>query len=131
MKIIGVDFGSKRVGIAIADTATGMAFPKTVIDNDKDFFENFRKIMAEEKADQIVLGESKDFEGKDNAIMGKINEFKKRVENDLGQNVNFQPEFMTSQQAGRLQGENEMLDASAACIILQAYMDKQKQTDNK
>lgn len=129
MKIIGVDFGSKRVGIAVADTDAGMAFPKIVLDNNQTFFDEFKKLVEEENADLVVLGESKDFEGKDNLIMAKINQFKTKIENELGLSVRMHPEFMTSAQAIHDQGFNEMTDASAATIILQAYIDKQ--TNNK
>jgi hypothetical protein len=39
--------------------------------------------------------------------------------------VIYEPEFMTSVQASRITGENDMLDASAAALILQSYLDKQ------
>ena len=126
MKIIGVDFGSKRVGIATADTETKMAFPKSVLINNDGFFDMFSKICREENIELVVLGESKNFQMENNAIMKEINEFKDRVEKELSLKVGMQSEFMTSEQARREQGENDMLDASAATIILQSYLDKIK-----
>ncbi len=133
MKLIGVDFGSKRVGIAIAETEGGMAFPKCVIKRGADFFEQFKKICLSEGIQIVVLGESKDFKMQDNMIMKEIQEFKEKVEKEMKLEVKLHPEFMTSLQAVHTQGENEMLDASAATIILQAYLDKKKnmETDNK
>ena len=43
---------------------------------------------------------------------------------ELDLTVSLEPEFMTSQQASRLQGENDKLDASSAAIILQSYLDR-------
>ena len=126
MKIIGVDFGSKRVGIATADTETKMAFPKSVLINNDGFFDMFSKICREANIELVVLGESKYFQMENNAIMKEINEFKDRVEKELSLKVGMQSEFMTSEQARREQGENDMLDASAATIILQSYLDKIK-----
>ena len=126
MKIIGVDFGSKRVGIETADTETKMAFPKSVLINKDGFFDMFSKICIEENIELVVLGESKNFQMENNAIMKEINEFKDRVEKELSLKVEMQSEFMTSEQARREQGENDMLDASAATIILQSYLDKIK-----
>lgn len=125
MRLLGIDFGSKRVGIAVADTEVNMAFPKAVIENKDSFFEDFKKICEAEKPSFIVLGESKDFDMKDNLIMVEIREFKKKVEDELKLTVVLHPEFMTSAQAVHEQGENRMLDASAATIILQSYLDKQ------
>lgn len=129
MKILGIDFGSKRVGIATADTDAGMAFPKTVLENDATFFDEFKKICELEKPDLIVLGESKDFSGRDNRIMQKITQFREKVENTMGLSITMHPEFLSSAQASRLQGENEMLDASAATIILQAFLDSSKNNE--
>lgn len=126
MKILGVDFGSKRVGIAIADTEAGVAFPKVVLENDKSFFQEFKRLCDVEKVAFVVLGESKNFNMDDNTIMDAIRAFKKQVEDELKLTVVMHPEFMTSAQAVHEQGENNMLDASAATIILQSYLDKYK-----
>lgn len=129
MKIIGIDYGSVRVGIATADTNAGVAFPKTVLENNRSFFDEFKRICEEEKPDLIVLGESKDYSGNDNLIMQKIKQFRDKVENEMGLSVAMHPEFLTSAQASRLQDDNEMLDASAAAIILQAFLDKSKNNE--
>ena len=123
MKILGIDYGKKRVGVAIGDTETLMAFPKIVLDNSKNFFDDLKKICSDEKIEKIILGESKNFKGEDNLIMEEIKNFKSNLEKE-GFEVAFHPEFLTSAQAERLQGKNEMLDASAAAIILQSYLDK-------
>lgn len=126
MKIIGIDFGSKRVGVAVADSDAGMAFPKTVLHRNADFLNSFKKLCVDEGAELIILGESKNFKMEDNTIMKEIMDFKNWVETDLKLKVEMHPEFMTSAQAVHDQGQNDMLDASAATIILQSYLDKQK-----
>ena len=128
MKILGVDFGSKRVGIAIADTEAGMAFPKAVLEKNSTFFEEFKNVCEAEKVSFVVLGESKDFNMNDNKIMEAIHAFKKQVEDELHLSVIMHPEFMTSAQAVHEQGVNNMIDASAATIILQSYLDKYKES---
>lgn len=126
MKIIGVDFGSKRIGIATADTDAKIAFPKCVLKNDQGFFEMFKQLCQDENIELVVLGESKNFQMEDNLIMAEIIKFKDRIEKELALKVQMQSEFMTSMQAVHDQGENDMLDASAATIILQSYLDKIK-----
>jgi putative holliday junction resolvase len=124
MKYLGIDFGSKRVGIAVSDDEGKMAFPYSVIANDGKLLEEIQKIIEEEKIGEIVMGESKNFEGEPNEIMAAILDFKKKLEEKFKIKVNLEPEFMTSQQAERLQGKTPMHDASAATIILQSYLDK-------
>ncbi|MES2060005.1 MAG: Holliday junction resolvase RuvX [Patescibacteria group bacterium] len=126
MKILGIDYGAKRVGIATADTDANMAFPRAVLHNKQDLIEEIKKICTLENIEKIVLGESKDLNGKDNAIAGEIAEFKKALEQSLGLPVFYEPEFYTSLQASRIQGDSAMIDASAAAIILQSHLDKYK-----
>lgn len=126
MKLLGIDYGTKRVGIATADTDAGMAFPKSVVKNDENLIKTIKDLCENERVEKIILGESKDLEGKDNLIAGDIKEFKEDLEKETNLIVIYEPEFYTSMQAARLQGENDMIDASAATIILQSYMDKFK-----
>lgn len=130
MRLLGIDYGSKRVGIAISDTDAGFAIPTSVIKNQNDIEKLLKEVieLAEKNTiKEIVMGESKDFKGKDNTIMVESLEFKKRLEQS-GFTVHMEPEFLTSFQAEKIQGKNDMLDASAAALILQSFIDKRKNT---
>ncbi len=124
MKLLGIDYGEKRVGIAVADTEANMAFPKAVLPNNKFLMGEIKNMCKGYGVEKIILGESKDFKGKDNKIMKDIEMFKKMLEIDLDVSVEYMPEFMTSTQALHLQEDTKLLDASAATIILQSYLDK-------
>jgi putative Holliday junction resolvase len=123
--ILGVDYGSKRVGLAILDQSLGMAFPLSVLENKKTLVEDLCNICHKHSVKKVVLGESKNFNGQDNIIMTDVISLKKELESK-GFDVVLHPEFMTSAQAERLQGKNDMLDASAATLILQSYIDQIK-----
>ncbi len=125
MKLLGIDFGSKKVGVAVADTEAGIAIPKAVFPNNKFLLGEIKQLIKGSDVSLVVMGESKNFEMKQNIIMQDANAFAKMLQSD-GIDVVFEPEFMTSQQARRDQGDNEFVDASAAAIILQSYLDKQK-----
>lgn len=141
MRYLGIDFGSKRVGLALSDESGTLAFPYSVLKNDKELLSEVGRIVKEQKVKLVVMGESKDFQGKDNAIAKEAEEFKGELEKATRKRVVYEPEFLTSVQAGRRQGrrqegsrgtgeraeqrrKNEMLDASAAAIILQSYLDR-------
>lgn len=124
MKYLGIDFGAKRIGIALSDEEGRLAFPHSVISNTRDLVEEVSEVIEREKINEIVLGESKDYKGQPNKIMADIEKFKKELEERIGLKINFEPEFMTSSQAKLIQGENKMHDASAAALILQSYLDK-------
>lgn len=124
MKILGIDYGSKNIGIAISDENKKVAFPKKVLNNNSVFFENLKKIIKEENVSKIVIGESKDFKMKDNPIMNDIKRFKEKLETEFKLKVDMFPEVLSSHQAAKMAGEkNSMIDASAAAIILQSYLD--------
>lgn len=126
MKYLGIDYGAKRVGLAVSDDEGRMAFPYSVLQNDKDLLVNIARIIEKNGVGEIVMGESKNFSGEPNEIQAGIEDFKNKLETETDLDVNFEPEFMTSAQAEHIQGKTEMHDASAAAIILQSYLDKKQ-----
>ncbi|HYF10328.1 MAG TPA: RuvX/YqgF family protein [Candidatus Paceibacterota bacterium] len=123
MKILGVDYGSKRVGIAISDEGAKFAFPKTVIVATGDLAENIALLASAEGASVVVMGESVNFGGEDNSVMGAIRSLATDLR-ERGFEVVLEPEYFSSAEASRFQGEREDIDASAAAVILQRYLDK-------
>jgi len=124
MKIIGIDYGGKRVGVAISDDSGRMAFPVSVLENNGKLLENIKAIIKKEKVEKIVVGESKDFAGRSNKIMKEIEVFVGELEKQTNLEIILEPEFLSSHQAQSIHGKNEMHDASAAAIILQSYLDR-------
>ena len=136
MRILGIDYGTKRIGIAMSDEAGQFAIPHSTIQNVPNSTSNVilkrRAIIGEivsiankNTVSIIVIGESRDYKGEPNKIFADVLELKKELES-LSFTVHLEPEFMTSQQAERFQGKNDLTDASAAALILQAYLDKNK-----
>lgn len=124
MKYLGIDYGKKRVGIAISDEQGRFAFPHSVIANNSELVQNVEEICRKNSVKEIVVGESKDYTGKDNPVMKDIREFVKNLETESGLAVHLEPEFLTTAEAERIQGRNDMTDASAAAIILSSYINK-------
>ncbi len=128
MKYLGIDYGSKRVGVSLSDDGGRMAFPKGVIPNDRYLMKSLADMVKSHKVDTVVVGESKDFQMNDNPIFADARFFASELGRETGVQVEFEPEFLSSHQASRtnheLGGRNAFLDASAATIILQSYLDK-------
>ena len=124
MRYLGIDFGSKRVGIALSDEAGQFALPLCVLKNAPILLDEVRTLIADNKVETVIMGESKSYKGEMNEIMKKITPFKERLEKEIGVKVIFEPEFMTSVAAERFQGKNEFHDASAAALILQSFLDR-------
>jgi len=121
---MGIDYGEKRVGIALSDKKGLMAFPKAVFSNDRYLFGNIKDICQGHEVETVILGESLDLKGARNPIMDNIERFKGFLERELGLEVVYEKEFFTSHQASSY-GENALIDASAAALILQAFLDKE------
>lgn len=138
MRYLGIDYGTKRIGLALSDESGTLAFANSVIDP-KDAISSIVGLVKEEGVGAIILGESLDLQGGENPLMKKIKSFKTELEH-LGLKVIFEPEGMTSAQAARSWGgesagsasqrrgvvRQKNLDASAAALILQGYLDKNK-----
>jgi len=123
MRILGIDYGSKRVGVAISDPDQEFALPVSVVLNTSTLLEEIEKIAIDHEVKQIVMGESRNYNGEPNEILLDSLDFKERLE-EKGFTVHLELEFMTSIQAERWQGRGKLTDASAAAIILQSYLDR-------
>jgi len=125
MRILGIDYGTKRIGIAMSDEAGQFAIPLIVLANSNNNLNEIIELARKNDVKEIVIGESRNYKGQPNKILPEVLVLKKELES-RGLVVYLEPEFMTSQQAERFQGKNNMTDASAAALILQAYLDKHK-----
>lgn len=127
MKLLGVDYGARRVGLAIADIESKLAMPLFVIENNKDFWQRFLKIINEEAIEAIVVGwpvslnESDAFGETSLEIESFINELGKFISMPIYK----EDERFSSDLAKRLTGEKgKKRDDVAASIILQSYIDR-------
>ncbi len=130
MKYLGIDYGTKRIGISISDNTASLAFPLTTLATNKHSVEDIVALAEKHDAKNIVLGESRNFKGAPNVIMQEIHILKVALEK-AGYTIDYEPEFMTSAMATR-EGETapEQIDASAAALILQSYLDRNKFRSN-
>lgn len=124
-RILGIDFGTKRVGIAVSDPNRQFALPISVVANTDNLLAEIIKIATDNETKEIVIGESRNFKGEPNPIFEDVEAFKKQLEEN-NFTVYLELEFMTSVQAERFQGKHDKIDASAAALILQAYLDRER-----
>ena len=107
----------------MSDPDRKFALPVSVVSNTPTLLDEIEKLAIDHESKEIVMGESRNYKGEPNDILLESVEFKKKLE-ARGFVVHFEPEFMTSVQAERFQGKTELLDASAAAIILQSYLER-------
>jgi len=124
MRLMALDFGAKRVGIASTDETGEFALPRVVIPNDENLLQTILEFKMKEGIERVVIGESRNLDGSPNAIMKDAAKFKEALEKSGVETV-FHPEFYSTVEARHLQGNNSMTDASAAAIVLKSYIDSQ------
>ena len=128
MRLLGIDYGGKRIGVALSDEMGDFAYPYRVVANGPGAVAQIARISADEGVGGIVLGESRDYTGVENPIMKEIRRFADELAAMSGLPIFFEPELLTSAEAERIQGKTATLDASAAALILRSYIARKKRT---
>lgn len=122
MRFLGIDYGEKRVGIAISDEEGKFAFPLAVLENNKKILAEIKKIVQKEKVEKIIFGLPLDLKNRPTDSTKPAENFKIKLEKITELPVLFEKEFFTTKEAERIQGKNEKIDASAAALILKHYL---------
>ncbi|MFT5037241.1 MAG: putative Holliday junction resolvase [Candidatus Azotimanducaceae bacterium] len=126
MRKMGIDYGSKRVGVAFSDDKGLMAFPHDVLPNDVQLLSEIVKLIAEKEVGEIVIGLSLGRDGKPNEIHSKVEGLMTDLTLETGLPIHLEPEQYTTQEATRFQGKTEKTDAAAAAIILNSFITRVK-----
>lgn len=125
VKYLGIDYGTKRIGVAVSDDTGSLAFPLTTLASDREALSRVAALAKEHNVETVVIGESRNYKNEPNEVMEDIEQFKKDLAEVTTLPVTYEPEFMTSVQAMR-EGKTKDLDASAAALILQSFLDRMK-----
>lgn len=123
---MGIDYGTKRIGIALSDDQGLMAFPHAVLPNDAELQKALERIVQKENVGKIVIGHSLGRDGEPNSVHAKVEDFIQDLTLNLGLPIELEPEQYTTQEAIRFQGRGDMTDASAASIILNSFITRSK-----
>lgn len=122
-KYLGVDWGEKRIGLALGDSENRLATPFKVAENISDLV----KIIKEEKVEALVIGLPKKMSGEKN-INPKFNSFLKILKEKIEIEIFLIDERLSSVQADTLKNKKigQQRDSVSAMIILQNYFDHEK-----
>ncbi|MDP1629494.1 MAG: Holliday junction resolvase RuvX [bacterium] len=141
MRILAIDYGQKRIGIAVSDEGGVLAFPlgkfRALSDRwnkeeNKAISREIKEICRTEKIKRIVVGLPLNLSGKETAMTEEVKEFAATLKKIVKKPVFFEKEFLTTKLAeGKLKEAGvkrikEKIDAAAAAEILQSYLDREK-----
>lgn len=136
MRIMGLDFGSKTVGVAISDplliTAQGIEIVRRKEENKlRQTLARIEELIVEYEVEEIVLGMPKNMNGTEGVRVELTNEFKEKLERRTGLPVATWDERLTTVAADkamieagiRREKRKDYVDMIAATFILQGYLD--------
>ena len=144
MRIMGLDFGSKTVGVAVSDallvTAQGVEIIRRKQENKlRQTLARIEELIVEYGVEEIVLGLPKNMNGSEGERVEKTKEFREMLERRTGLSVAVWDERQTTvaadkamMEAGiRRENRKEYVDQIAAVFILQGYLDYRKNRENE
>jgi putative Holliday junction resolvase len=139
MRILGLDIGDKRVGVAISDPEEIMASPLTVItsDNDSATIDTIVRLVGQYDVKRIVVGLPYSLDGSLGRQASKVKDFVDKLSQSTSAGIELWDERLSTVAVERLlrgagnkkAREKSRLDAAAAAFILQGYLDSLKVCD--
>ena len=130
MRYLAIDYGDKRTGLAICDSAETIASPLAVIEGQKDLLKRITDIVRSENVEAIVLGLPLNMDNSKGSQAERVTRFAEQLKAHLKIPIHFQDERLTSFAAeGKLapaeftrKKKKKRLDAVAAAEILEAFL---------
>ena len=134
MRILGIDHGTKRVGLAISDEMAMIAQPLEFVNAQPEtkLFAHIAEIVSQRSVGEIVVGMPRNMDGSFGPAAEKVREFITALQQSVNVPIKTWDERLTSVQANRILIEGgvrraqrkEKVDQTAAAILLQSYLDR-------
>ena len=126
-KLIGIDFGEKRIGVSVSDCDRMVSFPHSVIlrESDEDAINKIAVLCASESIPEVVVGVPLGNEDEETEKSLRIRNFAKKLTEKTGLIVHFQDEAFSTTEVAALMPKNSKTgtDIVAAQIILKRYLE--------
>jgi putative Holliday junction resolvase len=133
MRILALDIGEKRVGVASGDTDAGVAVPLAILAT-KDVAAvspAFRRLLENHEPELLVIGLPLSLDGRENQQARRVRSLAERIAEATGLPLAYQDERLSSAEARRTlreagcteRGMRGKIDAIAASLILRSYLD--------
>ena len=134
---MGIDFGLKRIGLALTDPLLTFSYPYKTISNDNSLWDNLKSVIEENNVNKIILGFPKKSSRPDKDITKNVLEFKDKLNIKFNMEVILWDESYTSEMAKQIviksvvkkskRRDKGLIDQNSAAIILQEYLDEERQ----
>ncbi len=125
MRYLGIDYGSKRTGIAVSDEEGRIAFPQETLE--AQVRQKIKKIVKEKSIGYIVVGLPRMPDGRETEETSEVRAFVLSLKKAVDLPVTFEDELLTTRIVASEGMQKNRKDESAAALILQSYLDKKNQ----
>ena len=122
MKILGIDYGKKWIGLAISDDGRRLAFAYKTLENNDKIFSALNEIVKKEEIYKIIIGLPLNKEMKPTRQTAETENWAGELITKVEVQIDFENEIFTSKAADKLGAKNQ--HAAAAAIFLQSYLDR-------
>lgn len=137
MRYLGLDLGTKTLGIAVSDKLGLIASPVVILRHDEDFdflIVELKKIIDEKEVNEIVLGLPKNMNNTIGERGEMILKFKEKLESSFSLPIHLEDERLSTRVAESVlisadvsrKKRKQVIDKMAATVILQSYLDRRK-----
>jgi putative Holliday junction resolvase len=138
-RFLSIDFGLKRIGLALSDPLFTFAYPFKTIRNDGSMWNEVLKIIKEKNVSKIILGNPSNEDGTASKFSGEVEEFKKKLEsktnlevilfNERYSSMIAKEKVLESVSKKSKRRDKGLLDRNSAAVILQDYLDARPKND--
>jgi len=130
MRILGLDVGERRIGVAISDPTNTIAQPLIVIERDGEELDRISEIVKENEVGEIVMGYPRNMDGSTGAMVEKVEKFAGEISKHIDVPVVFIDERLSTAEAERMmisadlsrKKRKKSIDKVAAAIILEGRL---------
>lgn len=143
-KALGIDYGDRRIGIAVSDDGQEVVFPRDYISNtgNEEVIQKIKALCEQEKISLIVVGLPLNMEGEDSEQTRKVRIFTDHLKEVVDAEIVLHDERLTTRRSdviltsinkrsNREEAKKEEIDSIAASLILQNYLDLRMKSKGK
>jgi len=135
MRYLAIDYGNKRIGLAVCDQGENIASPLKVIYGKKQAIAEIPAIIKEQQVEEVVLGLPLNMDDTEGGLVKQVRDFAEQLQQHIDIPINFHDERLSSFDAESKLGagvftrkkKKKRLDAVAAASILQSFIDSKRQ----
>ncbi|HLV32526.1 MAG TPA: Holliday junction resolvase RuvX [Chitinispirillaceae bacterium] len=136
MKLMGIDYGRRRIGIAVSDETGRCIRGLTTVDRKKnpDFLSSLNNLIQQENPQELVIGLPLDVNDAETVMSKEVRAFADQLNRICGKPIHFVDESLSSKRASELlrfrkkkaRRDKAAVDRLAACIILEIYREEKE-----